>query len=79
MPYVKIDTLEKLDAKVDKVLEMEGPVFCEAIVDPEQNFEPKLSSKVHPDGTITSAACDDMSPFLPKEEYEAVRAEAQRI
>ena len=49
---------------------MEGPVFCEVIVDPKQNFEPKLSSKVLPDGKIVSPEIDDMFPFLPKAEYE---------
>ena len=47
--------------------------MIEAVVDDKQNFEPKLSSKVHEDGTITSAANDDMFPFLPTEEYEAVK------
>ena len=79
MKYIRIDTLDGLDDKLEEALSGDGPVFVEAIVDPEQNFEPKLSSKVLPDGTITSAACDDMYPFLPREEYEAVKAEAQKI
>lgn len=77
--YVRIDSLDDADEKITEVLKAEGPVFCEAIVDPKQNFEPKLSSKVMPDGTITSAECDDMSPFLPKEEYQAIKEEAQNI
>ena len=44
--------------------------ICEVVVDPAQNFEPKLSSKVLPDGRIVSPPLDDMFPFLPKEEYE---------
>ena len=52
-----------------KVLGTEGPVLCEVVVDPEQNFEPKLSSKVLPDGRIVSPEIDDMYPFLPREEY----------
>ena len=68
-----------MDEKIEEILSGDEPVFAEAVVDPGQNFEPKLSSKVLPDGTITSAACDDMYPFLPREEYEAVRAEAQKI
>lgn len=53
-----------------KVLQTEGPALCEVVVDPEQNFEPKLSSKVLPDGRIVSPEIDDMYPFLPREEYQ---------
>lgn len=51
-------------------MEQEGPVFCEVVVDPEQNFAPKLSSRVLPDGRIVSPPIDDMYPFLDREEYE---------
>ena len=68
--YVKIDQLDDIQTKLMEVLEGDGPVFCEVVVDPEQNFEPKLSSKVLPDGKIVSPSIDDMYPFLPKEEYE---------
>lgn len=67
--YVKIDALADIPGKMRKVLEPEGPVLCEVVVDQEQNFEPKLSSKVLPDGRIVSPEIDDMYPFLPREEY----------
>lgn len=70
IPYEKIDMLAGTPIKVQKILNMEGPVLCEVILDPEQNFEPKLSSKVLPDGKIVSPEIDDMYPFLPREEYE---------
>ena len=73
IPFVRIDSEEGMADKLDKALSSDGPVMIEAVVDEAQNFAPKLSSKVHPDGTITSAANDDMFPFLPKEEYESVR------
>lgn len=70
IPYEKIDMLAGVSIKVQRILNMEGPVLCEVILDPEQNFEPKLSSKVLPDGKIVSPEIDDMYPFLPREEYE---------
>lgn len=70
IPYVKIDDLSEVQDKMNTVFSMNGPVFCEVVVDSNQNFSPKLSSKVQPDGTITSPPLDDMFPFLPKEEYE---------
>lgn len=70
IPFVRIDQIGDAKKKAAEVLKMDGPVFCEVVVDPKQNFEPKLSSKVLPDGSIVSPSIDDMFPFLPKEEYE---------
>lgn len=70
IPYARIEQLSDIHANVKEVLAQDGPVLCEVILDPEQNFEPKLSSKVLPDGRIVSPEIDDMYPFLPREEYE---------
>jgi acetolactate synthase I/II/III large subunit len=72
IPYVRIETLDEIEQKISKVLSTVGPVICEAILDPEQNFEPKLSSRVLPDGRIVSPKIDDMFPFLDREEYESI-------
>ena len=71
IPYVKITSLDNVDAGLEKLLNTDGPILCEVVVDEHQNFEPKLSSKVLPDGRIVSPPIDDMFPFLPKEEYAA--------
>ncbi len=71
IPYERIDSLDGIKAKLDKVLNTGGPILCEVVVDPNQNFEPKLSSKVLPDGKMVSSALDDMFPFLSKEEYQS--------
>ncbi len=73
LPYVKIESEADLPGALQKALDTNGPVFIEAVVDDKQNFEPKLSSKVMPDGSMVSAANDDMFPFLPKEEYDSVK------
>lgn len=73
LPYVKIDTLDGIENKIGKILITEGPIVCEVILDYTQNFEPKLSSKVLPDGKIVSPSIDDMFPFLSREEYESNR------
>lgn len=69
--YVKIARQDVIVSEMERCLNTEGPVLCEVVCDPKQNFEPKLSSKVQPDGTIISPEIDDMFPFLPREEYEA--------
>lgn len=58
---------------IREIIKSEGPFLCEVVVDTKQNFEPKLSSKVMPDGTMVSPPLDDMYPFLPKEEYLAIK------
>ena len=67
---------EKEDQSIDtikKVLESDGACICEVVVDPNQNFEPKSSSKVLPDGRIVSPSLDDMAPFLDREEFEKIK------
>lgn len=71
IPYIKADNLKTLENSIQTTLSTEGPVICEVILDPGQNFSPKLSSKVLPDGKIISPEIDDMFPFLSREEYEA--------
>ncbi len=71
--YYRIDNENDAPGILKEAISSEGPVMIEAVVDEDQNFEPKLSSKVMPDGTMVSAANDDMFPFLPKEEYEGVK------
>lgn len=70
--FIVRDEME-CDAVLEKMLCFEGPCVCEVMIDEKQNFAPKSSSKVMPDGTITSPPLDDMAPFLDREEYEAVR------
>lgn len=70
LPYIKIDHIHKAASQIHKVLETKGPVLCEVFLDTTQNFEPKLSSRVLPDGQIVSPVLDDMFPFLEREEYE---------
>jgi acetolactate synthase-1/2/3 large subunit len=71
IPFVRIEDTAQAEKQVKEVLATDGPVFCEVVVDPAQNFEPKLSSRVLPDGKIVSPRLDDMYPFLSREEYES--------
>lgn len=74
VPYVKIMSVDDCKNKLDEALATEGPILIEAVVDAEQNFEPKLSSRVLPDGTMVSPPIDDMYPFLEREEYEGIKS-----
>lgn len=55
-------------ALVDQALDVPGPVLYEVVLDPNQQFEPKLSSRQLPDGRIVSAPLEDMYPFLERAE-----------
>ncbi len=79
IPHVKISSHADIHPNIRKVLDTEGPMFCEVIIDPSQNFEPKLSSKVLPDGKIVSPEIDDMFPFISREEFEEIKRTAQDI
>ncbi len=68
--FIKINEYEELDKKLDEILNFEGPVICEVIVPSDQQIIPTVSSKVNPDGTMSSRPLEDMYPFLDKEEYK---------
>ena len=68
-----MDSGDAADRIISEVIDSDGPCICEVIVDPDQNFEPKSSSKVLPDGRIVSPSLDDMAPFLDREEYENIK------
>lgn len=69
IPYLCIRTVGEIQKIVQKALKNIGPVICEVILDKEQFFAPKLSSKVLPDGKIVSPEIDDLYPFLDRDEY----------
>ena len=66
---MRVTKVEDIPALID-AMEADGPLFAEIVVDQAQNFAPKLSSKVLPDGKIVSPEIDDMFPFLDRREYE---------
>lgn len=73
LKYFRLDNEQNAAEILNAVLNCEGPCVLEAVVDPEQNFAPKSSSKVLPDGRIVSPSLDDMAPFLEREEFEKIR------
>ena len=73
IPYIRVDNEADIESKLKELCSSNGPIIVEAVVDEGQNFEPKLSSKVLPDGKIVSPSLDDMYPFLDKDEYEQVK------
>lgn len=79
LKYKKIDSTTKIEDEINEVLDTEGPILCEIVLDEKQNFAPKLSSKVLEDGTIVSPEIDDMFPFLDKDEYNEIKKVIEEI
>jgi acetolactate synthase-1/2/3 large subunit len=60
-------------ASIAEVLAAEGPQLCDVILDPGQGFEPRMSSRKLPDGSIVTPPLEDMFPFLDRDELERNR------
>ncbi|NBC38176.1 thiamine pyrophosphate-binding protein [Novosphingobium sp. FSY-8] len=63
-----------LHAAIRTTLDADGPQVCEVLIDKAQQFEPKLSSRRLPDGTMVSPPLEDLSPFLSDEELAEAMA-----
>lgn len=68
LPSMRISELATFEEKIAEVLASDGPFVCEVVLDPAQQFEPKLSSRQLPDGRMVSSPLEDMFPFLSREE-----------
>ena len=69
IPAMRLVQPTELDVTIANVLEADGPVVCHVLLDPTQEFEPRVKSRAMPDGTIVSPALDDMYPFLDRAEF----------
>ena len=68
---VRIPDQRNLREEVVKVLNMEGPVVCDVMIEPDLQMAPKLSSMARPDGSMVSKPLEDLWPFLDREEFRA--------
>ncbi len=69
IPFRRCSDLSTLSADVKRTVWEDGPQLCEIIIDQDQPFAPKLSSRQLPDGRMVSAALEDMFPFLDRAEF----------
>jgi acetolactate synthase-1/2/3 large subunit len=69
IPYRCCHQHSQLTVEIRDTLDNEGPQICEIMLDLNQPFAPKLSSKKLPDGRMISAPLEDLSPFLEREEF----------
>ena len=67
IPSVRVETVADL-VLVRQHLETTGPTLFDVFLDPTQEFEPRLRSRIQPDGKILTPNLEDMYPFLSPEE-----------
>jgi acetolactate synthase-1/2/3 large subunit len=70
LPSIRIETPQFTDT-LRAAIEAPGPGLIEVMLDSTQGFEPRVSSRQLPDGTIQSPQLEDMFPFLQPEELAA--------
>jgi len=59
---------EGMREAIHETLRGDAPQALEVMLDPQQPFAPKLSSRKLDDGRMISAPLEDLFPFLPREE-----------
>lgn len=67
-PYFGCTANADLTDTITAALAQQGSIICEIFVDKEQQYEPKSSAKLLPDGRIVSPPLEDLAPFLTPEE-----------
>ena len=70
--FFKVDKVEGIKETISQFLQADGVAMLEAVVDKEQFFAPKLSSKMLPDGKMVSPQIEDMFPFIDEAEMAEI-------
>lgn len=65
--------------ELDLLLQQDGPLLINLIVDPSQEFAPRTKSRVDEQGKFITPALDDMHPFLAHDVIDAIRASAKLV
>ncbi|MBI5191903.1 MAG: thiamine pyrophosphate-binding protein [Nitrospirae bacterium] len=68
---VRILNQNNLVHEVSKILDMDGPVVCDVMIDTDMQMAPRLSSSARPDGAMVSKPLEDLWPFLDRDEFAA--------
>ena len=65
--------------RMDALLKEDGPLLLNVVVDPRQEFVPRIKSRVDEKGKFITPELDDMHPFLERDELQSVSASASII
>ncbi len=67
--YARIENHDNMKEKIKSVLDNPNAVVCEVMINPDQQTEPRIVTKIE-DGRISSGLLEDMYPYLSREEFE---------
>ena len=65
--------------RMDALLQEDGPLLLNVVVDPRQEFVPRIKSRVDENGKFVTPELDDMHPFLERAERLSVAESASAI
>ena len=65
--------------QLDELLTRDGPLLINVIVDPRQEFAPRIKSRVDEEGKFVTPELDDMHPFLDPAVLREVRISAEAV
>ena len=68
---LRIQDQSELRHIIRQVLDSDGPIVCEVMVQPDQAIGPRVTSKIKDDGTMVSRPLEDLFPFLDRDELRA--------
>lgn len=71
IPYIKIFDNDMLCHLMKKVLDTEGPLMIEVMIDPNHRTAPKASVYKTKDGLFATRPMEDLAPFLSREEFKS--------
>lgn len=66
---IRIRNNKELIQNIKTILNGDGPILCELMIDPEQTTMPRVSSFQRGDGKMISKPLEDLYPFLEREEF----------
>jgi acetolactate synthase-1/2/3 large subunit len=78
---IKVATIKSKDdlQEMDSLLKQDGPLLLNLIVDPRQEFAPRIKSRSDGNGKFITPELDDMHPFLPTADLIAISKSARMV
>ena len=77
--YMYLENEQAMEECLNHFLSIKGPALLEVMLDLEQEFAPKLSSKKLDDGTMITAELEDMTPLLGNDVLQRIKEGALAI
>ncbi|MDA1218890.1 MAG: thiamine pyrophosphate-binding protein [Chloroflexi bacterium] len=76
---VRLTSHQNLKQQLEAIMEHDGPVFCEIMMDTEQMQAPKAINRRNEDGTMKQTPLEDSYPFLDPSEIKENMDIANRL